>query len=211
MGSVVSGFYRVSEWIMRFAIVNILWLLFTAIGAVIFGIGPATSAMFTVVRKWLQGEEIPIFKTFSLAYKRDFIKANSLFLLLAIAGYTLILDYRYFAVQDGLLFSILSIITLLLLILYFITALYVFPVFVHYELNMLQYFRNAFLIAIAQPILTFIMFIGVIAIYYVLFIIPGLIVFFGISSFCSYIMWVAYVSISRVERANEVLKEKTYS
>ncbi len=73
MGGIMGGFYRVSEWIMRFAYVNILWGLFTLAGLVLFGFMPATVAMFTVIRKWLMGEtDIPVFKTFFASFKKRF-------------------------------------------------------------------------------------------------------------------------------------------
>ncbi|BDG36084.1 DUF624 domain-containing protein [Saccharococcus caldoxylosilyticus] len=45
--------YRVCEWITRLACINILWMLFTLAGLIVFGIAPATVALFTIVRKWL--------------------------------------------------------------------------------------------------------------------------------------------------------------
>lgn len=39
---IMRGLYTVTEWIYRFAIVNLLWILFTIAGLVIFGFFPAT-------------------------------------------------------------------------------------------------------------------------------------------------------------------------
>ncbi|MGY0702716.1 DUF624 domain-containing protein [Bacillus subtilis] len=46
---------RFCEWIMRFAYTNLLWLFFTLLGLGVFGIMPATAALFAVMRKWIQG------------------------------------------------------------------------------------------------------------------------------------------------------------
>ena len=37
MEGLIGGIYRYSEWIMRLAYINILWILFTLLGLVVFG------------------------------------------------------------------------------------------------------------------------------------------------------------------------------
>src|SRR5690625_6342583 len=59
----MGGFYTLANWIMRLAYVNILWIAFSLVGIIILGFFPATIGMFTVIRKWIQGDgDIPIFK-----------------------------------------------------------------------------------------------------------------------------------------------------
>lgn len=61
----VGGIYHISNWIMRLAYVNFLWILFTLAGFIVFGFFPATIATFAVVRKWIfDTTDIPIFTTF---------------------------------------------------------------------------------------------------------------------------------------------------
>ncbi|QGH33531.1 DUF624 domain-containing protein [Gracilibacillus salitolerans] len=202
----MSGFYRLSEWIMRMAILNLLWLLFTLIGGVIFGFGPSTAAMFAIVRKWIQRQEdVPLFKTFWNLFKEEFVRANILSFILIAVGYILFIDLRFFLMQDGFIFRILSFVMIILSFIYVITALYIFPVFVHYNLKLVQYLRNAFLIAIATPFLTILMIMSLVLIYLLLVYIPGLIPFFGGSCFSFCLMWIAYLSISKVEAANETV------
>ncbi|GAF20232.1 hypothetical protein JCM19046_4941 [Bacillus sp. JCM 19046] len=59
-----SPLYTWSDWAMRMAYLNIIWLLFTAIGLFLFGFMPATVALFTLVRKQLLKQDVPVFKTF---------------------------------------------------------------------------------------------------------------------------------------------------
>nr|WP_052044317.1 DUF624 domain-containing protein [Alkalihalobacillus alcalophilus] len=67
-----SPLYTISDWIMRLAYINLLWLLFMIIGLFIVGFMPATVAMFTVIRMLLMKEEsVPIFKTFLTFLKRN--------------------------------------------------------------------------------------------------------------------------------------------
>lgn len=84
---IMGGFYRISEWIMRFAYVNILWIAFTLIGLVFLGFFPATASLFAVVRKWIQGNnEVPIFSFFWTNYKSSFLKSNILGISIVIIG-----------------------------------------------------------------------------------------------------------------------------
>ena len=63
--TLANGFYRFCEWVMRLAYLNLLWIGFTLAGAVIFGLAPATAAMFAVTRQWTLGKtDVPVFQTF---------------------------------------------------------------------------------------------------------------------------------------------------
>ncbi|MBJ4025770.1 DUF624 domain-containing protein [Salmonella enterica subsp. enterica serovar Derby] len=64
--TLANGFYRFCEWLMRLAYLNLLWIGFTLAGAVIFGLAPATAAMFAVTRQWTLG------KTVSRCFRRFF-------------------------------------------------------------------------------------------------------------------------------------------
>ena len=65
-----SGFiYNVLEWITRFAYLNLLWILFSLAGGVIFGFFPATIAMFAIAREWLKGNRNTNFNTFWKHYR----------------------------------------------------------------------------------------------------------------------------------------------
>ncbi len=50
--------YWVVEWITLLAVLQLLWTGLTLLGLVLFGISPATVAMFTTLRKRLQGEDV---------------------------------------------------------------------------------------------------------------------------------------------------------
>ncbi|MFA9556724.1 DUF624 domain-containing protein [Evansella sp. AB-rgal1] len=54
----IGNLYRVSEWLIRLAYINILWMLFTIVGLIILGIAPATATVFTIIRKWFMETRI---------------------------------------------------------------------------------------------------------------------------------------------------------
>ncbi len=49
--SMIGGLYRICEWVMRLAYVNLLWIGIFWLGLVVFGFFPSSAAMFAVVRK----------------------------------------------------------------------------------------------------------------------------------------------------------------
>lgn len=59
--------------VLKIAYLNLLWLLFTLLGLVLFGIGPATYAMMKYYDRWLRLKESPpVAKSFWHYYKERF-------------------------------------------------------------------------------------------------------------------------------------------
>lgn len=202
MGGMVNGFYRLSEWIMRFAYVNLLWVAFTLVGLVFFGFMPATTAMFAVVRKWVMGDkDIKIFTVFWKTYRKDFVKANVLGYLLFIIGYLLTIEFQILRAQSSVTYLIASYGVVALFILLFIIVMYFFPIFVHFNLKPLQYLKWPFVIGIIHPILTIFLFVAVGLLYYVTFkTIPALLFFFGGSVTAFILMWGSYKTFPKYEK-----------
>lgn len=62
---------------IELAYINVLWILFSSIGLIIFGIFPATAAMFSVVGKLIKNEEsIKIFPAYWTSFRSYFLQAN---------------------------------------------------------------------------------------------------------------------------------------
>lgn len=202
----IGGVYRGSEWIMRLAYLNILWVLFMIAGLGVFGFFPSTAAMFAVTRKWMMGEtEEPIFRTFWKAYKKDFVQVNLIGLILLMIGFFLYFDLRFAQAQQGFV-AILRYFFLGLLFFYFIMTLYIFPVFSHYKLKTIEYIKYAFIIAIGKPVQTFLMIAGSIVIYYLLRFIPGLIPLFSGSLISVVLMWGAARSFPKLINNKEIAR-----
>lgn len=192
-------FYRITELIMQFAYLQLLWIAFTILGLGVFGIFPATAAMFSVIRKWVIGEvDAPVFKTFWKNYKTEFIKVNGLGLILAAIGWLLYFDYHYFARGESIGSTILKIMTLLIAYLFITTCIYFFPIFVHYRYRFFDYIKFSFLFSLASPLKTAGLFIITYIIYFLLMKVPALFLFFS-GSIISYIwMWYIYRTITKM-------------
>jgi uncharacterized membrane protein YesL len=157
----MAGFYRISEWIMRFAYLNLLWIGFTLLGFIFFGFFPATTAMFAVTRKWVMGEtDLPTFQTFLGAYRAEFIKSNFLGLILFIIGLILYFDYRYLLQSSSSFGQLVHTLFLAFFFIYGLLLLYVFPVFVHFDIKVYQVIIKSLLLMFLNPITSIMMIAG---------------------------------------------------
>lgn len=203
---VVGKAYTGCEWVMKLAYLNILWVLFSLGGLILLGISPASVALFTILRKWLMNEtDVPIFRTFLTTYKKEFVKSNQLGWIMALIGMFLYFDFKYLITVGGTIQYVLSIPLVIVTILFFITLLYLFPVYVHYELRLIQYIRNSFYIGIINMHITILM-IAVTLLLGILYrSIPGIVPFFSISFFFLMVMTGAKQSFNRIEAKQKKL------
>ncbi|MEH7391455.1 YesL family protein, partial [Bacillus sp. JJ1474] len=171
--------YRASDWIIRLAYVNFLWMLFSILGLIIFGIFPSTVAMFTVLRQWIRSDkDIKVFKTFWSTFKSEFLKSNILGFILLGIGFILYIDFKFFSTIDGWVATILNLVLLSLFVIYAIVVLYIFPVKVHFELKTIQYFKYALVIGVSFPKTTLLIALSVLILQYIMSYITILIIFF---------------------------------
>jgi uncharacterized membrane protein YesL len=158
--TITNGVYRFCEWVTRLAYLNLLWIAFTLVGLIIFGVGPATIAMYTVTRKWLtESPDIPIFKTFFEAYKKEFRKGNVLGIILFSIGAILYVDFMVLDLLSQET-SILKVIFSSLFVVFVMMLLYIFPVFVHYDIPLSKNFKYALIIGFTRPLYSLGMIIG---------------------------------------------------
>lgn len=199
--------YAISDWLMKLAYINLLWILFTFLGLVVLGFMPATVAMFTIIRKLMvEEEEFPIFKTFLSIFKSEFLKSNLLGIVLGGVGYILYIDFLYLGSIDGHLHSFLSVALVLITICYIAMTLIILPIYIQYDLKFSQYFKHAFLIALINPHIIIFMAVGIVAIYYIFNFLPGLTMFFFGSGFAMLILWCTFLAINRIESKKESLE-----
>lgn len=149
---VTNGVYRFCEWITRLAYLNLLWLSFSLVGLVVFGITPSTVAMFTVVRKWLAGDtDFPIYKTFFAAFKKEFVKANIVGLILFGIAALFYVDFMIFGLMNQEPTYVTVIFTSLLTV-FGVLVLFLFPVYVYYDIPLSSTFKYALLISFSRPL-----------------------------------------------------------
>lgn len=197
MNGFFGGFYRVGEWIIKLVYVNLLWILFTALGLVVFGLMPSTVALFSVMRKWLKNEEVPVFASYWGYFKDEFKTSNLVGLILAIIGLILYWDYYILVNVSGTFFQALSIIFIFLFIIAAIMLLYIFPVMAEYDFKVLSYFKHTLLFAFVSPLATFVMIIGLFITAILMIMVPGLIALFGASATAFLLMSSANIAFAK--------------
>jgi uncharacterized membrane protein YesL len=178
ISGLMGGFHLITEWFMRFTIVNILWFiinlpitiivlsaLFTdSSGGMIMQmipvlllfpilLFPSTVAMFAVTRDWLlEKEQNSLIMTY-FSYFKDSYKTA----LLSGAGWGIIwliwiMDLYFFSKENDLLTIIFIIIGLLL----FVMNMNFFSLTSHYRMSVRELFKNSFFLTFGMPRLSFI-------------------------------------------------------
>ncbi|WP_080848927.1 YesL family protein [Cytobacillus gottheilii] len=201
MNKTATRAYAATEWITKFAYVNLLWIGFSLAGLVVFGIFPATVSMFTVVRKWIMGDaDIPIFQTFWNTYKSEFMKSNSLGAITIFVLGLIILNLVIIQNAGSGFFGIIQVPVYMFMFVAGITIFYMFPVYVHFELTLVQIIKNSFLMMLLHPIENLVMISGVAAVALVVKFIPGLGFFFGGSMTAAILMAACYLVFKKVKK-----------
>ena len=203
LNGVTGRFFKICEVISKMAYVNLLWILFTVLGLGIFGFMPATVALFTVTRKWVMGDrDVPVFKTFWQTYRKEFFKSTLFGVILFVIGYIIYIDLVLLP-TDGI-FIVLRGGIFICGLLYAIVLLYIFPIYVHYDWKKRLYLKYALLVGASHPHYTLLILIGIVALYYIIITIPGLIPFFSVSVLAYIIMWTSYQVIKKMEATQAV-------
>lgn len=122
---------------------NVFWILFTLAGGVLFGVGPATVAAYTLARRRAMGESFRSWPEFVSAYRREFVRGSVLVLPLAAVIGLLVTNYHAF---PALRLPIAVALGFLVVI-----AAYALPMAVHYDLRTPRLFPKASLFALTRP------------------------------------------------------------
>jgi uncharacterized membrane protein YesL len=209
MNYVTVFIYRICEWIMRLVFVNILWISFSALGLIAFGVFPSTIAMFTVIRQWVKGDtDLKIFPTFWSSYKNDWMKGNIFGAILVVSSFIIYLENKIISTSTQPLLQFSKYPFLLLVIGFLFLVLYLFPTYVHYQISLGQVFKNSLLIMLVNPFYNVIMALSIVLLYTIFRIVPPLAFFFGGSATAFVIMWSCYQGFINVDKKRNLLKSK---
>lgn len=157
----MGGVNNILEWISRLALLNLLWISFSLLGLIVFGFFPATVAMFSIVRRWAKGDmDISIPKLFLESYKKEFIKSNILGAIISLLSLVLMIDFFFLQQATPHIQNLLSVPFLIILILFICSLFYIFPMYVHYDMKIVQVIKNSFFIMIMRPFSTIMMFVS---------------------------------------------------
>lgn len=189
------------ERVMRITQFQLLWVMFTLCGGVILGIMPSTISLFTVIRKWLMGntENQSFFKLYWTTFRKEFWKSNILGFILTLISVLIYLNLSFLPFIHGFIYWISLIFVFMLCILFSILLFYIFPSYVHLDLQFSRYFSISILLGVSFPFHTLLNVVGYFCVYLLLKLIPGLIPFVSISLFALVSMWVSMKVFKRME------------
>lgn len=186
-----NGVYRFCEWVTRLAYLNILWIAFSLAGLLVLGFFPATAALFSVTRRWVMGEvDVPVFQTFWKSYKETFWQANRLGILVVLPAVLFGINFMIFE-QYGAPLPFMPFLLTSFFMLYSVVALFLFPVYVHYDVPLKQTIKYSLIIGLLRPFHTVIMIASLVGMAYVIMQHVTFVLFFSGSAFGSVLMWFA--------------------
>lgn len=207
MNATSSFIYNIVDWITKFAYLNLLWILFTLLGGVIFGFFPSTISMFVIVREWLKGEtDISLFSTFWKHYRDEFFKSNLLGVFVALVSVVIALDILYIksTTNELLTWTYLPLFAFMLLFIMFLC--YLFPSFVHFDLKLWQVIKNSFFIMLINPITTLLIFLCLLPFFYLVSLLPAIGFIFGGSIYAFISMRFSLHAFQKVSEKQQALK-----
>ncbi|MGN8645342.1 YesL family protein [Gracilibacillus sp. HCP3S3_G5_1] len=205
----MNALNKAFEWITKVAYLNLLWIGFSLLGLIIVGLFPATAATFSVARKWVTGNtDIPLFKTFWKGFRQSLVQANILGYILVIVSYILYLDFLFITVVQNDYLLLLTIPFLFITILFILTSFYIFPVYAHYDMKLLQVIKSSFFMMILNPLQTIVMLLGSFGIIYGLWHFQWMALFFSMSLLAVALSMPAHKAFSKIQEKKTYFNQK---
>ncbi|UHA72601.1 YesL family protein [Paenibacillus sp. 481] len=233
----MGGLYRITEWIMRFSVTNVLWLLCSApfffllftkvllsqqnfvneslltnwLMAIVapFTLFPATAAMFSVVRKWVMGEtDAALIRTFFKGYKGSYKQAMIGGFFYTILFVVMYFDYVVYMTQLSS-FQFIGYVMLGLLIMLFVSLFNFFSMLSHVHMGTFQLVKNSILLTLIRPLrIILTTVISGMVLYFCLFHMPALFFVFAGSVIAYYAFFNFHAAFHEIQENNRKLDEE---
>lgn len=154
--------FSFNSWLSRFmylvadiVLLHVLWILFSL---PIVTIGASTTALYYCSMKRIRRDEGYITKNFIRSFRSNFKQSTLIWLLILAVGAILFLDLRIGMSAGGAIGKFMLISCSILLIPYFCTALYIFPVQAKFENRIIDNLKNALLMSLSNFLFTLLLF-----------------------------------------------------
>lgn len=110
--------------------------------------GASVTALYSVTLKMVRGEESYIFKGFFKAFKENFKISTIIWVILALIGALIFVDYQAAAAMPGKLQTVFKMMIGVLITFYAMTLTYIFPYIARFENTIFNTVKNSILISI---------------------------------------------------------------
>ncbi|MGN1193115.1 MAG: YesL family protein [Dorea sp.] len=148
------NFFVIDSPVMRFlgrvGDILLLNIIFVVTSIPVITIGTALSALYTVAMKLVRGEDPAIIKEYLKAYKRNFKPATICWLIMAVIGVLLFVDFRLVAVFSGTAYTVMRLLLAMILGIWLLTFLYLFPYIARFDNTVLNSMKNALFLSVAH-------------------------------------------------------------
>lgn len=198
-----SGIMKLLDWIAKLALLNVLWILFTLLGGVLLGIGPATYSVYSLIRKKLRmGDIAKIVSSFYEEWKKSFAVGNKLFAIIGGVAFFLYVDYQLIEVLPAHPIIPLLVIPALVIVslLWTVLSLFVFSIVTHFEYSILESFKKAFWFILISPLEIFIVIMAISVNGLIIKLIPASFLFFSITPLLLITQWMFLRKIKHLEQ-----------
>ncbi|PYI39056.1 hypothetical protein CVS30_07020 [Arthrobacter psychrolactophilus] len=181
--------YTLFDTLLWIACLNLLWLVFTLGGLVIFGVGPSTVAAHELIRCRVRGDAVPLMPAFWGAYRRNFRRGNVLGVVAIFVAAMLFANWKFFSVEPTFLAQLAAGVIVLLSIIFVATLCYLFPMYARYQLPVLRYFTQSSRFALRNLAGTVLLLLVTAAVGIVSLRLPGLVPFFSVGVWMFLVGW----------------------
>lgn len=203
-----SGFMKALEWFVTLAYLNILWIGFTLVGFIFFGFGPATIAVYKLIRKKLkQGDLSHVFKNFRTLFKEEFKQGGIYTALVFGAAAFLYIDFRLVAaLPQTTIIQILVIPALLILTaLVIVVATFTVGYYAEYRGTIIEALKKGFWVTLISPISIIVILHAFLFQFLIMSYIPGLFLFFSVTFYAFITEWIMNKAFKRINAGKKSL------
>lgn len=183
MQAIANVYYKYARKVSVLVYLNLLWVLFSCLGLIVLGVSPATTVLYKLSARLINGEEFPLFQTYWTEFKAEFIKANLLIGTMGLSFYVLLVQYQILSLYNNLYFLVARYIIIGFVFMFLMVTVFILPVFAKYPTASLKdIYKLAFIFGVSRPVFSVATLIGLTAInWFILSYLPVVIIFLGIS------------------------------
>lgn len=208
MFSVDGKVMETMNWITRFLYLQLLWVLFSLIGFVVGGLFPATFTLFGVSRKLMREHtDFPLFATYLEMFRQSFFKTNLLGYGMLLFSYSLYFYYTIFSQSPGMIGTVGAVVIAVMTFVFIAIALFVMPVYAHFDVGLIGVLKNAALTAISHPFHVIGMMLILVVFWLFFSFLPIIFIFCGVSLLVYILMMIANRAFINIELKLEAKQE----
>lgn len=170
---IMGGLYFLTEWFMKFTVVNFIWFviniptalvlvntIMTDANRLMYALPlivlvpvlffPSTIAMFATVRDWImKKEKMSLIKNYFHHFKSNYLKSLLSGFIWVIIWFVWLTDFVYFNKEGSVIAFIVLVIGMMLIVF----NINYFSLSTHYHMKIKELFKNSFYVTIGSPLL----------------------------------------------------------